>query len=70
MTDLQRRVARLRVPVKWPVEMSVRHNSHPGGWDGHIKVVSEHGGFVEIGGPHAVGTPRCQSNFARSASGT
>ena len=56
MTDLQkRRFSRVRLNVKCPVEMGVRHSSHPV-WDGHITDVSERGGFVEIGGDHAAGT--------------
>ena len=57
MTDLhRRRFTRVQVNVKCPVEMGVRHSSDPVCWNGHITDVSERGGFVEIGGDHAVGT--------------
>ncbi len=57
MTDLHKRCfTRVRLNVKCPVEMGIRQSSHPVSWDGHIKVVSERGGFVQIGGDHAVGT--------------
>ena len=55
MTEPQRRCFP-RVHVKCPVEMGVRHSSHPVRWDGPITEVSEGGVFVEIGGDHSVGT--------------
>ena len=45
-----------RVPVRCPVEMGIRHSSHPWCWDGQIMEVSEGGGFVQINGDQAVGT--------------
>ncbi len=57
MIDLhKRRFTRAQLNVKCPVEMGVRHSSHPACWDGYIKVISERGGFVEVGGDHALGT--------------
>ncbi len=57
MTDLhKRRFTRVRLNVKWPVEMGVRHSSDSVCWNGRITDLSERGGFVEIGGDHAVGT--------------
>ena len=55
MTDLHtRRFTRIR--VRCFVEMRVCHGSHPACRDGHITVLNERGGFVEIGGDHAVNT--------------
>lgn len=55
MTDLHaRRFTRLS--VRCLVEMRGRHGSYGVCRDGHITVMSEHGGFVEIGGDYAVGT--------------
>ena len=53
MTDLHKRRF-TRVRGKWPVEMGVRHSNHR--WEGQITQVSEGGGFVEVGGDHALGT--------------
>ena len=54
MTDCTRRFTRVR--VRCFVEMRAWHNSHPACRDGHITVLNERGGFVEIGGDHAVNT--------------
>ncbi len=57
MTDPHRRHStRVHLNVKCPVEMGVRHSTDPVLWNGHITDVSQRGGFVEIGGDHAVGT--------------
>ncbi len=55
MTDLHaRRFTRLRVRCLF--EIRGRQGSYGVCRDGHITVVSERGGFVEIGGDYAVGT--------------
>ncbi len=55
MTDLHtRRFTRVR--VRYFVEMRVWHSSPPACRDGYITVLNERGGFVEIGGDHAVNT--------------
>ncbi len=54
MTDCTRRFTRVR--VRYFVEMRVWPSSHPACRDGHITVLNERGGFVEIGGDHAVNT--------------